>query len=642
MTKKILIALSISLLVFSVTLSGYYYGIFEKPDLFAFDTKSKIFRSPKVPPSNIKVILVDDASIKALEGVAGRWPWPRRIWADLLEYLSMGGAKAVLFDILFDVRQDDEDDGALAAATQSSGNVYHSLMIKREQADEDRKLRTELGMPLPEDFVARYAVRNVSGNLFVKPEEKNNDFALPIAPLRTASKSVAVVEFTPDSDGVLRRTKPLREYQGRYFPVLGIAPFIDEHSKVVVGQDSITINDRVIPVDDKGNYAINMYGINAVKPYSIGGIFASLQKIRQGEVENLVINPDEFKDAIVFVGASAVGASDLKATPLASSSPGVIFHVSLAGNYLMNDFLKPPDRRLTLASMIVGAFLTTLVIFFSNQFFIRVAFPLALLSGYVGYALFAFKSNMMVEEVPFIFSTVTSSFLSFGYLAFTEAAEKRKVSHLFTQYVSKDVLHEVLHNYKEYQKASAGTKVELTVLFSDIRGFTTMSETTPPEKIVEMLNVHFTVMAEIILRHKGTIDKYIGDAIMAFWGAPVKMDDHPEQAVLAAKEMLAALEKVNATLKERGFEHEVKIGVGINTGVATIGEIGSEQKKNYTVVGDTVNLASRLESITKEYKTPLIFSEYTYEKIKHKMNCRQLGSVKVKGREQPVTIYTAD
>jgi adenylate cyclase len=169
-----------------------------------------------------------------------------------------------------------------------------------------------------------------------------------------------------------------------------------------------------------------------------------------------------------------------------------------------------------------------------------------------------------------------------------------------------------------------------------------MSETTPPEKIVEMLNVHFTVMAEIILRHKGTIDKYIGDAIMAFWGAPVKMADHPEQAVLAAKEMIAALEKINATLKERGFEHEIKIGVGINTGVATIGEIGSEQKKNYTVVGDTVNLASRLESITKEYKTPLIFSEYTYEKIKGTINCRPLGSVKVKGREQPVTIYTAE
>jgi len=244
--------------------------------------------------------------------------------------------------------------------------------------------------------------------------------------------------------------------------------------------------------------------------------------------------------------------------------------------------------------------------------------------------------------VPFIFSTISSGFLSFGYLTFTEAAEKRRVSHLFTQYVSKDVLHEVLNNYKEYLKTSAGQKVELTVLFSDIRGFTTMSETTPPEKIVEMLNIHFSVMAGIILKHNGTIDKYIGDAIMAFWGAPVRTADHAEQAVLAAQEMLEGLKTVNKTLKERGFEHEVNIGIGINTGVATIGNIGSEQKKNYTIVGDVVNLSSRLEGITKEYKTPLLFSEYTYEKIKNTIDCKLIGNVKVKGREQPVVIYTVE
>jgi adenylate cyclase len=383
-----------------------------------------------------------------------------------------------------------------------------------------------------------------------------------------------------------------------------------------------------------------MYGIDMVRPYSIGGIFASLIKMQQGEVENLLVHPDEFKDAIVFVAVSAVGGSDLKPTPLAASSPGVIFHVSLAANYLLNDFLKPPDRRLTIASMVVGAFLTTLVIVYVRTFFLRAAFPLVLLSSYIGYSLFAFRSNVMVEEVPFIFATVASSFLSFGYLTFTEAAEKRRVSQLFTQYVSKDVLHEVLHNYKEYQKASAGTKVELTVLFSDIRGFTTMSETAPPEKIVEMLNIHFTIMADIILKHNGTIDKYIGDAIMAFWGAPVKTADHAEQAVLAGREMIGALGKVNATLRERGLDLEVKIGVGINTGVATIGEIGSEKKKNYTIVGDAVNLASRLESITKEYQCPLIFSEYTYEQVKDKISGKQLGNVKVKGREQPVNIYT--
>ncbi len=645
MAKKSFIALLIFVLVFVITISFFTAGFFEKPEYFIYDTESRLFRKDKVPPKNIKVILVDDASLKALESVAGRWPWPRAIWADLIEFLSMGGARAVLFDIMFTERSsatENVNDLALGEATQASRNVYHSMLINRWDPDDDRRINSELGLAMPPDFIRSYAVKNVNGSFPIRPGTENNDFALPIEPLRVGSKGIAVVEFAADTDGVLRRTKPLREYQGGYYPVLGIAPFIQDGTDVVIGKNSIRIGDRTIPTDEKGNYLINMYGIEKVSPYSIGGIFASLQKIKKGEIEDLLVNPEEFKDCIVFVGASAVGTKDLKPTPLSPSTPGVIFHVSLAGNYLLNDFLKPADARLTYLSIFLGAFLAPWMVFYSKRFLLRAVFPFAILVLYVGFSFLAFKSNTIIDTVPFIFSTVTSSFLSFGYVTFTEAAEKRRVSHLFSQYVSKDVLNEVLHNYKEYMKSSAGQKVELTVLFSDIRGFTTMSETTPPEKIVEMLNVHFSVMADIILKHKGTIDKYIGDAIMAFWGAPVRTDNHPELAVLAAREMLQGLEQVNAVLKERGFEHTIKIGIGVNTGIATIGEIGSEKKKNYTIVGDTVNLASRLESITKEYGSPLIFSEFTYEKIKDKIDGKLLGNVKVKGREQPVTIYTLE
>ncbi|MGC1456502.1 MAG: adenylate/guanylate cyclase domain-containing protein, partial [Nitrospirota bacterium] len=433
----------------------------------------------------------------------------------------------------------------------------------------------------------------------------------------------------------------LREYQGKYFPVLGLSPFIDDKSVVSIQNDTITINDRAIPVDDNGNCIINMYGVNKVDTYSMSGVFASLQKIRKGEVENLLVDPDTFRDSIVFIALSAVGGADLKVIPTAApSAPGVMLHVFLANNYLQNDFMRPPNKRLTFLSMFIGVFLTTWAVMFNNRLIMRAVFPLAMLVLYIGIALISFKFNTLVDVVPFVFATVSTGFLFFGYLTFTESAEKRQVSHLFAQYVSKDVLHEVLHNYKDYLKTSAGQKVELTVLFSDIRGFTTISETTPPEKVVEMLNIHFSVMAGIILKHNGTIDKYIGDAIMAFWGAPVKMADHAEKAVLAAVEMLEGLKEVNKTLRERGFDQEVKIGIGINTGEATIGNIGSEQKKNYTVVGDTVNLSSRLEGITKEFKTPLLFSEYTYEKIKSRIDCKLMGNVKVKGREQPVTIYT--
>lgn len=644
MAKKYFIAPLISFVILILTLSLYGYGFLDKLEFYLYDAKARLFRSDKIAPPEIKLILIDDASLKAMEAVAGRWPWPRALWSDFLEFLSLGGARAVLFDILFSERTDDTNDRALAEATAAAQTVYHSMIIKHETPDDDRKYNDQLGLPLPAGFADRFSLKKISGFMPVKEGKENNDFSLPVEQIRSAARSVGVVEFPPDSDNVLRRTKPLREYQGKLFPVLGLAPFLDENTNIVIKKDFVQINDRVLPVDGNGNYLINMIGVDKVQPapYSIGGILASLQNIKRGEVEDLIVNPEEFRDAIVFVGASAVAAYDLKSTPLAASTPGVTLHISLAANYLQNDFLSPPDRRVTVLSIIIGAFLAPWSVFYSKRFVLRAVLPILILVAYVALSFLAFKSNIVMDSVPFIFAAVSSSFLSYGYVTFTEAAEKRRVSQLFTQYVSKDVLNEVLHNYKEYQRTSAGTKVEITVLFSDIRGFTTMSEATSPEKIVEMLNVHFSHMADIILKRNGTIDKYIGDAIMAFWGAPVKMQDHAEQAVLAAREMIAAIADVNEALKSKGFEHEVKIGVGINTGIATIGEIGSEKKKNYTIVGDTVNLASRLESITKEYNCPVVFSEYTYEKIKNTIYCRLLGNVKVKGREQPVTIYTAD
>lgn len=642
MTNKIVISLLISILVFGITISLYSQGQFKKPEFFAYDIQSRLLRSEKVLDSKIKVILVDEASLTAMSDMVGRWPWPRAIWADLLDFLSMGGARAVLFDVLFLERQDMVNDRTLIDATNASKTVYHSLMIRKEIPDQGSGINTYLNRPMPVEFVNRFALKNVSGKLHLKPGGEYNEFALPIAGLAEASKGITVVEFTPDSDGVYRRTQPLRGYQEKYFPVLGLAPFIDDKSAIVIQNHAITINDRTIPVDENGNCIINMYGLNKVDTYSMSGVFASLQKIRKGEVENLLVTPETFNDSIVFIALSAVGGADLKPIPMAPSAPGVMLHVFLANNYLKNDFMRPPDKRLTFISMLIGVFVTTWAVMFNKRLIMRAVFPLVMLVLYMGFALSAFRFNMLVDVVPFVFTTSTTGFLFFGYLTFTEAAEKRQVSNLFTQYVSKDVLNEVLHNYKEYLKTSAGQKVELTVLFSDIRGFTTMSETTPPEKIVEMLNIHFSVMAGIILKHHGTIDKYIGDAIMAFWGAPVKIDDHAEKAVLAAVEMLKGVSEVNKTLKELGFDHEVKIGIGINTGVATIGNIGSEQKKNYTVVGDTINISSRLESITKEYDTPLLFSEYTYDKIKDKIPCKLMGNVKVKGREKPVTIYTVE
>lgn len=642
MNRKTAVSLAIALLVCTVILSGYGLGWFERAELFLYDVQAKAFRADKAPNDKVKVLLVDEATLKSMDSIAGRWPWPRAIWADLLEFLSAGGAKAVMFDILFleHDRANSANDKALISATRASGSAIHSLMIFHENEDPDAGNEGYLNRPLPAPFIKRFAIQDVSGTLPQRPETSNNDFALPIAGLAEAAKGMAVVEFSPDMDNGNRRTKPLREYQGAYFPVLGLSPFVDKSSTVNIEPGRITINDRHIPVDAQGNVIINMYGLDKLNTYSMGGIFSSLQKIRKGEVENLMVDPSEFKDSIVFVGTSAIGTADLKAIPMSANAPGVYLHAFLASNYLEQDFMAPPSRLLTQLSVLIAVGLTLWAVMYSPQLSTRLLVPLGMLIVYLAGAFISFKSNLQIELVPFILSTLSTGFLAFGYLTLTEGAERRRVSQLFSQYVSKDVLDDVLHNYKEYLKSSAGQKVEVTVLFSDIRSFTTMSETTPPEKIVEMLNVHFTVMADIILKHNGTIDKYIGDAIMAFWGAPVRTGDHADEAVRAGQEMLEGLAEVNRILKERGFEHEVHIGVGINTGVVTIGNIGSDKKKNYTVVGDAVNLASRLESLTKEKGAPLLFSEYTYNKLSNKAGCELIGNVTVKGREQSVDIYT--
>ncbi len=641
MRSKVVISFLIAIVIFIITLVAYQHDYFLKPELVAYDFQAKLLRTEKPVHPNVKVILVDEASLKSMSELAGRWPWPRAIWSDLLDFLEMGGAKSVLFDVLFLEKQNKFNDDALIAATRHSQNVYHSLMILKEESDTQDASVAMLGVPFPKELANRFSVKQISGMHPIQMGAENNDYALPIQGLSEASKGIAVVEFAPDSDSTYRRTKPLREYQGNYFPVLGLAPFVDARTAVNFTPDAIELNDRHIPLDENGNVLINMYDLRKVDTYSMSGIFASLQKIRQGEVENLLVNPEVFKDSIIFIGASAIGTADLKSIPMHPSAPGVMLHAFFANNYLLDDFMNPPDRRVTYLSIVLGVFVTVWAVLFSRQLRYRILIPLVLLVFYVAYVILSFKSNQQVEFVPFLTATFLTSFLSFGYLSFTEGAEKRRVAHLFTQYVSKDVLNEVLNNYQKYLKSSSGKKVEITVLFSDIRGFTTMSETTTPEEIVEMLNVHFTVMAGIILKHNGTIDKYIGDAVMAFWGAPVETHNHAEQAVLAGREMIQGLDEVNRILKERGFKHEIKIGVGINTGMATIGNIGSEQKKNYTIVGDAVNLASRLESITKEQKTPLLFSQYTYEQVKDKIDCRRVGNVTVKGREQAVDIYTA-
>lgn len=640
--KKAATVLGIAGGAFFLTLLLFHVGFFNKFEYLVYDQAVKWIRIPKASSDQIAIIMVDEASLAALNPMVGRWPWPRALFADFLEFVMMGEPRAVLFDILWPETHSPRDakgklsadDNALVAATAKSGRVFHAMQLVEDIDDEKNK--TLLDRPLPDDFISRFALKEVAGTMPGAGE--NNNYYLPITELYQAAHSVAVVEFAPDEDGVYRRTRPIREYRGSYFPVMGDAPFL-AGKRAAIRDGSLVTDNRTIPLDANGKYLINVYG--KFNTYSMSGIFASLQKIRSGDIEQMMVDPAEFKDKIIYVGASAVGVEDMKPTAMAALSPGVYLHASLASNFILNDFLVPPRPGVTVALLLCLSLIGAGGTFYARFFSLRLAIPSASAVALAGGYYYGFSHNQLIDFIPPFAAIVLSSGGSFAYLLLTEGREKAKVRRMFSQYVSPEVLAMMADSSTDIARLGAGTKEDISVLFSDIRSFTTFSDKTPPEQVVAMLNTHFNYMTDAIFRTRGTIDKFIGDAIMAYWGAPVKLPDHALRAVTAAIDMTKLLVTVNEELARKGIILDLKIGIGINSGEAIMGNIGSEKKLNFTVIGDTVNLASRLEALNKNYGAPIIISEFTHRKLEGKVLCRILDRVKVRGKAEPVLIYEA-
>ncbi|MGA1868213.1 MAG: CHASE2 domain-containing protein [bacterium] len=639
MNKKKIIAICIlSIGTFVIISLLYLLHFFKRLDYMAYDSVARLVRLDKKISNKIAIILIDEASLETLNPLVGRWPWPRALYSDLLDFLSMGQPSAVLFDILFTENQKDINtadiginDAQLVRATQEAGDIYHAMQFLIENEDEINK--SILNRPLPTDFVKKFSLHNIHS--YPGYQHAYNNYYIPFKELYDASHKIGIVEFLSDDDGGFRRTRPIREYGGEFYPVLGIAPFVGKDS-IKITKKYVSVGNRKIPVNKKGQYILNFYG--EYTTYSVSGIFASLQKIRQGDIEHIMIDPMEFKDKIVFLGASAVGVEDLKFTPLAPRTPGVFLHATLASNFLLNDFLFPPSPKMTLLTLFIFSILCTLGIIYSEKYWLKSLPPLAALFLWIALSLFLFRHNILCEMVPPIAAIILSSTSCFGMLAITEGREKLKVKKMFSQYVSPEVVSEIMKN-SDFTSNNKGKKVDLSVMFSDIRGFTSFSDRTPPEDVVEMLNIFFSNMTNVIFCAKGTIDKFIGDAIMAFWGAPLILDDHPDRAVITGINMIKEAFILNSKLKEQGFDLDLKIGVGINSGDAILGNIGSQNKLNYTIVGDTVNLASRLEGLTKTYGCPVIISEYTYNRLKDNIPCRVIDEVKVRGKCQLTKLY---
>ncbi len=647
MRKNLLIGLLLSALVSVASSVLYLTGGLQRLEWQTQDWRMRSFNSEKPAPDDIAIIMIDEASMKYMNDFVGRWPWPRSVHADLIQFLSAAPPRALLFDVLFTERQSPDVDGvlnsedqALVDETAAVDFVSHAVhFIKGDNAEDARSA------DLPPAFAARFSLSRHPGikldsalTAAWPAHHAHDQILLPIAPLHQAAPGIGVVFAESDADGVYRRVHLLHRFADDFFPALSLAGLLRmlPVDRLGYADGKLQLAGREIPLADDATFLINHYG--KFNTYSYSWLMNAKRRMENGDVEGIDEVLKEFRDKIVFVGANAAAVYDLKSTPIAPDVAGVFIHASAAGNILRGDFLRQAGKPLVVTLLLVFATLICLTTLLSQTLYLRTGIPALLFLGFNTLAYLLFAGNLLLDMVAPSLAIALASATSFTYLTFTEGKDKRKVRKVLSQYVSPQILAEVVDNYGDFLQAEVGSRENLTVLFSDIRGFTTLSETMSGERVVEMLNIYFSAMTDTIFSHNGTIDKFIGDAIMAFWGAPVRTRTHAHDAVAAALKMVQLLPDVNAALAAKGYT-PLEIGIGLNSGEVVLGNIGSEKKLDYTVIGDNVNLASRLEGLTKQYGCPILFSEYTYAYIMEEIPCRIVDMVRVKGKHHPIRIY---
>lgn len=592
-----------------------------------------IMRGKEDAGGKVAIAAIDDKSLEAI----GRWPWSRSVMAQLITLLKQGGAKAIAIDFLFAEAESDPENQKIRELiteytrlgllqTTPENQAFFSKMIEiSESIDHDAMLAEAI----------RTAKNVILSSVFVLSEpipDEVSDPVLPIPILAQAASRIGFVNVLPDHDGAVRRGLGMIKKGEEFylsFSIRSVQKYLKiKHKNMIISPGKeIRLNDYSIPIDDKGIFYIGYYGSDGVIPsYSCADLL------------NGVISPDKFRDKIVFVGSAATGLGDHWANPFTASFSGVETHATIADNILSGRFLQRPAWTKYADAFILaltGIVLTILLSEIRMRYFAPVSFGFIFSFILINQLIFNHYRLILLWVYPVSdILLITLSVLIHRYL--TEGHEKRILKQAFQCYLSPSVVDRIIE--KPDSLRLGGEKKELTILFSDIRGFTTISESLAPESLVQFMNRYFTAMTDIVMNTEGTLDKYIGDAVMAFYGAPQEQRDHAIRACNCALNMIDFLDN-NMILWQKAGLPAIRIGIGINTGQMVVGNIGSDKRFNYTVMGDHVNIASRLESLTKNYGVNIIVSEFTYEKAKKDFVFEKLGDVQIRGREKPVGIY---
>lgn len=596
-------------------------GFLASMDLKATDAMFAL-RGQRPAPDEVVIVAVDEKSVNE----AGRWPWSRTKTAALVEALSE--ARTVALDMVFSEPQDERSDAALSSAMASGQNVLLGYFFRGDtQTVPEEAALSEIGR-------SRLNIMSEEGANGPPPWPVFPSIEANTPAIGKGAAGLGAFNTIPGEDGLYRDMNLILGYDGGAYqalPVAALGHYLGGDWLIRLapyGVDAVSLGQLSVPADESGAMTLNFYGP--------AGSFRTYSAI---DVLKGRVGPETFKGKLVFVGVTEKAVYDIRPTPLDALFPGVELHATAAANILKKDLIIR-DGRVIFFDVAATAALPLLL----GLLLSRVKRTLAGLGIFIALSLAAVAGEFMLFIFYNIKPAVIYPVLSlFGAYMSGEAyrnlvAEKRSryLKRAFSSYVSPALVSEILDDPGKLKLG--GERREITVLFSDIRGFTGISERFSPEELVEFLNRYLSPMTGIVLEEKGMVDKYIGDAIMAVFNAPVEVEGHAARACAAALRMKEALSSFNSRWEGTGYP-PVEIGIGINTGEAVVGNMGAELKLNYTAIGDTVNLAARLEPMNKEYATTITVSMYTREKAAGRFLFRELDSVRVRGREAPLTIY---
>ncbi|MGQ9616704.1 MAG: CHASE2 domain-containing protein [Spirochaetota bacterium] len=625
----------------SMNLNFFMTDVFHKPE----EISKGVYRISKAKGirNDIVIFGFDESSLADL----GRYPWRRSVYAEFLDNINRDENYrpiATLIDVLFtEESQDKEEDKILANALYRYkdntvidlfADVSPQITNISEVVAERLKNIDYLGIPASDNY-AQFI------NVITPPINEILNTKVLIGPA-TALPALNLRLASADADRVTRRLALVVKIGDRYYPstVLWLAMLyygvnpgdveINMGNNIILKGATIRgekgefkrKEDVVIPVDEQGALLINYHG----RP----GLFQvrSFSDVVKGRV-----SPRYFKDKIVLAGVYAEGLQDVHQTPY-----GPMFGIEMLANVttqlLNRTYISFSKDYISILLIIVFGLVISYIVG-RKSILVSYVSTIILAAIYFFVVVFLFDRYRYVLNLsaPLITGILTL-FSMIAYRILTEEKEKKVIQNMFANYVSKSIVEELLKHPEKLELG--GEDREITVLFSDIRGFTTLSEKLTPQELVSHLNEYLSAMTEIIFKYEGTLDKYVGDEIMAFWNAPVDQPNHAELACLTALDMMEKLRELNVSWPE---EKRLNIGIGLNTGIMTVGNMGSKSRMDYTLMGDNVNLGARLEGTNKIYGTNIIISEFTYEKIKDKFLCRELDNIRVKGKLKPVKIY---